>query len=101
MSMKKVKFDIGLTKDNKKFKIKDLSTGQALMLQIAFKLALLLNKGEEGLVLADEGMSALDGDNLLHVINMFSEMPFQLVFVLHNVNDLPAFVNVIDLDQGE
>jgi len=97
----KGKFDIILTTDEGQFSYKDLSTGQRLILQIAFKLSLLLDKGEEGLLIADEGMSALDRDNLLHVINLFENLPFQLVFVLHNFDEPPMSVKVINLSAEE
>ncbi|MHA1437949.1 MAG: hypothetical protein ACTSPD_10265 [Promethearchaeota archaeon] len=97
----KGRFDIILTTADGQYSYKDLSTGQRLILQIAFKLALLLDKGEEGLLIADEGMSALDRENLLHVINLFENLPFQLVFVLHNFDEPPISVKVINLSAEE
>lgn len=97
----KGRFDIILTTTEGQYSYKDLSTGQKLILQIAFKLALLLDKGEEGLLIADEGMSALDRENLLHVINLFENLPFQLVFVLHNFDEPPMSVKVINLSAEE
>lgn len=79
----KGKFAIELQKDNVSYNYKDLSCGQKLILQIGFKLALLLERGETGLIVADEGLSSLDEDNLNHIINLFKQFPFQLLFVLH------------------
>jgi DNA repair exonuclease SbcCD ATPase subunit len=93
-------FEIILKKnDGSLWKYKDLSTGQELMLQIAFKMALLLERGEEGLLIADEGFGALDADNLSHIITLIDSMPFQLVFILHNFTDVPSNIKVIDLNK--
>ena len=94
----KGKFSITLYKKDVKFNYKDLSTGQKLLLQLAFKLALLLERGEEGIMIADEGLSSLDYQNLLHVLNIFENFPFQLIFILHGIEDIPGNVKVIDLN---
>jgi len=96
----KGKFDMNLTdSEGEVFTYKDLSTGQKLMLQIAFKLALLIERGEEGLIIADEGLSSLDSDNLNHILAIFENFPFQLVFIIHHVNDVPVRIKTIDLDE--
>ena len=97
----KGKFDMKLTKEDQVYTYKDLSTGQKLMLQIAFKLALLLERGEEGLVIADEGLGSLDHENLLHVLTIFQNYPFQLVFIIHHFDNLPDGIQVIDLNPQE
>jgi len=94
----KGKFDFVLFKDNVKYYRDDLSTGQKLILQIAFKLAILLERGEYGIIIADEGMSSLDKENLLYIIDMFSNFNFQLIFVIHNVEDVPSYVKSINLN---
>ena len=97
----KGKFAIELQKDNVSYKYKDLSTGQKLVLQIAFKLALLLERNETGIIIADEGMSSLDQENLEHVLGIFNNLPFQLFLVLHHFEDIPETIKVINLDKGE
>ncbi len=98
----KGKFDMKLTdKEDQVFTYKDLSTGQKLMLQIAFKLALLLERGEEGVVIADEGLGSLDHENLLHVLTIFQNYLFQLIFIIHHFDNLPDGVRVIDLNPQE
>lgn len=89
--------DYTLSKDGIKYTKEDLSSGQKLILQIAFKLALLMQRGESGLVIADEGMSSLDSSNLLHIIDLIKGLPFQLLIVLHNVDKMPEYVNIIEL----
>lgn len=88
-----------LYKDNQKYSKKDLSTGEKLILQIAFKLAILLQRGESGLIIADEGMANLDRDNLLHVIDLVKGFSFQLLFVIHNCEELPHYVYTINLGE--
>lgn len=96
----KGKFDIKLINRNGEvFAYKDLSTGQRLMLQIAFKLALLIERGESGLIIADEGLSSLDKENLLHVLKIFENYPFQLICILHHFEEIPAGVQIIDLEE--
>lgn len=95
----KGKFAIRLQKGDIVYKYKDLSTGEKLILQIAFKLALLLERGEEGIMVADEGMSSLDRENLLHVLSIFENMPFQLVFVIHNLEEVPENIKTINLNE--
>jgi len=95
----KTKFNLKL-KDNKDrtWNYGDLSTGQKLLLQIAMKSAVLLQNNESGLIVADEGLGSLDEENLQYIIELFNELPFQLIMVLHHFKGIPDFVNVIDLN---
>ena len=95
----KGRFTISLQKDDIEYKYKDLSTGQKLLLQIAFKLAMLMQNDQTGIIIADEGMSSLDSENLQHVLNIFSNYPYQLLFVIHNLEDIPSDIKVIDLNE--
>ena len=97
----KGKFSIILTKNEIEYTYSDLSEGQKLILSIAFKLALLMERAEEGIVIADEGFSSLDRENLMHVITIFQNLPFQLFFVLHRADNIPENIKVIDLNEGE
>ena len=93
----KGRFNILLTKEDIQYKYKDLSCGQGLILQIALKLALLLQRGLEGILVSDEGLSALENNNLEDIINLFKELPYQLIFVLHRANIEDSEVNIIKL----
>ena len=97
----KEKFTIALQKEGIDYNYKDLSTGQKLLLQIAFKLALLMEKGESGIVVADEGMGSLDSDNLQHVLGIFENLPFQLFFIIHNLEEVPDGIQTINLNNKE
>jgi len=95
----KGKFTIALQKDDIPYKYKDLSTGQKLILQIGFKLALLIEQNKTGIIIADEGLSSLDEGNLLHVVDIFENLPFQLFMVLHHCPELPESIKIIDLNK--
>ena len=95
----KGKFVINLEKNNIIYKYKDLSTGQKLMLQIAFKLALLLQNNDTGVVLADEGFTHLDEETLLHCLQIFEGLPFQLIMCLHRFDKVPENIKVIELEE--
>jgi DNA repair exonuclease SbcCD ATPase subunit len=97
----KDKFAIVLEKEGIEYKYKDLSTGQKLLLQIAFKLAILMERGESGIIVADEGMGSLDEENLFHVLKIFENLPFQLFLVLHRFEEVPDNIKVIDLNKKE
>ena len=97
----KGKFNINLKKGNITYKYKDLSTGQKLLLQIAFKLAILMERNESGTIVADEGMSSLDQENLKHILSIFEDYPFQLLLVLHRFEDVPDNIKVINLNKED
>jgi len=92
-------FAILLQKDNQEYNYKNLSNGQKLILSIAFKIALLLERGEEGLIIADEGFSSLDADNLQSVIDLFVNLPFQLIAVIHRWDNDSSDLKVINLGE--
>ena len=91
--------DIIFFKDGEQYGYKDLSSGQRLIVSIGFQLALLMERGESGLVIADEGFSSLDADNLKMVLDVFKNLPFQLLCVVHRLNDIPDNVNIINLGE--
>jgi len=93
----KGKFNILLEREGVQYKYKDLSCGQRLILQIALKIALLLQQNKTGLMMSDEGLSALENDNLEDIINLFKDLQFQLVFVLHRANIEDPEINIIKL----
>ncbi len=93
------KFNITLWSKGIKYNYKDLSTGQKLILQIAFKLAILMERNENGIIIADEGMSSLDKENLNHILQIFENYPFQLLFVIHNLEEVSNNIQIIDLNK--
>jgi len=90
-------FDILLEKDGEEYHYKDLSSGQKLILSIAFQIALLIQKQESGIIIADEGFGSLDINSLGIIFELFRNYPFQLVCILHRFDEVPDNVNVINL----
>jgi AAA15 family ATPase/GTPase len=90
-------FDIVLHKDGEEYTYKDLSTGQRLILSIAMKLAILIERNEKGLLIADEGLSSLDETNLSYIIKLFNDLPFQLVAIIHRFETEEENINIISL----
>jgi len=97
----KGKFEIVLRKDEINYPYNLLSEGQKLILQIAFTLALLLSKNQSGLIIADEGFSSLDEENLLHILTIFENYPFQIIFCLHLFLNVPEGIKIIKLGKKE
>jgi DNA repair exonuclease SbcCD ATPase subunit len=73
-----------------------LSSGQKTFLSAIFKVAILLQKGLTGIIVADEGMGALDLINLKNLIEIVKDLNFQWVIVYQNINkDFDAnFINI-------
>ena len=95
----KGQLELKMYKDGKEFSYRELSTGQKLILSIAFQLALLIEEGEEGVIIADEGFSGLDQNNLNMVFELFRELPFQLISIVHRYEiDKTNNINVINLN---
>ncbi len=88
---------ITLEKDGFVYSYDNLSKGQKLVVQIAFKLALLLKAQSTGIIIADDGISDLDDPNLEHIISLFTKLPFQLLFVLQRFHLKSYNIKVIDL----
>jgi hypothetical protein len=62
-------------------KYDQLSTGQKCFLGTVFKLAILLQQNETGLVLMDDGLNNLDAINLTNLISICQTLPFQIIAV--------------------
>ena len=96
----KGKFEIVLMREDIQYKYKDFSTGQRLLLQTALKLALLMQQGRSGLISSDEGLGSLDDETLEYVLNLFKELPFQLIFTRHGYENTDNEINVIKLGEN-
>ena len=92
-------FDIKLLNNNNgtEFVYKELSNGQRLFVTVAFQLALLMEKNESGLVVADEGLSSLDGANLNIMLELFKNSPFQLIAIVHRFQTNDTSIKNIQL----
>lgn len=97
---KKNNFVIQASINNNNYDYKQLSTGQQLIVQIALKLAILMERNEGGVIICDEGFATLSQKNLLLIIEMFNNLPFQLLMCLHRFNNVPTYMKLIEL-KGE
>ena len=94
---KKGEVSLELTKEGISYDYFDLSSGQKLLLTVGFQLALLLEKGEEGIIIADEGFSSLTEENLNLLLDMIKQYPFQLIYIIHRSNSVPEGIQEIKL----
>lgn len=75
--------EINIQKNGQDYIYSELSNGERLLVTVAFQLALLMEKNETGLIIADEGFSSLAENNLNLVFDLFINSPFQLISVVH------------------
>lgn len=89
----KVHFDIDkkgnpslkIVRANKEFDYDELSAGEKIFVSFLFKIALLLEQGKNGILIADEGLSELSAENIQRVIQVVKGLPIQLFLISHNV----------------
>ena len=62
------------------------STSNSAVDSVIFKIALLMEQQETGLILADEAFNALSGENLNRILEVISNLPIQLLCISHNPN---------------
>ena len=95
----KSNFDITLinNKNGTEFKYKELSNGQRLFVTVAFQLALLMEKNESGLIIADECFSSLSLPSLEQMFELFKNSPFQLVSIVHRFTTSDVSIKNIQL----
>lgn len=93
----KRRLEIILYKNETKYSYDDLSNGQKLILATAFQLAILLERGQNGLIIADEGFSSLSETNLEKVLDIFKNFPFQLIYIIHQSSVSPEGAKEITL----
>lgn len=92
-------FDITIKKNGHEYSYKELSSGQRLLLSIAFQLAMLLDKGDVGIILADEGFNNLGEEDMVCLYEMLKDLPFQIVSIIHRFSDVSRDINIIDLNK--
>lgn len=94
-------FDIVIYKDSDMYSYKDLSSGQRLLLSIAFQIALLLDQGDTGVIIADEGFTNLDNDTMKVLYELFAQLPFQVISILHRFESETKNINLIKIEKEE
>lgn len=96
---KKGDFNLSILKKGEEYDYKDLSSGQRLLITIAFQIALLLDNGESGVIIADEGFSNFDEATMRLVYDFFNDLPFQLISIVHRFDSPDEFINIINLSK--
>jgi len=97
----KNKFDFVVYKHDTPLNYKQLSTGQKLIVSIAMKMALLLENGETGLIISDEGLSSLSENNLTLIFELIQEYPFQLLSVVHRYENPLNCLKLFHVKEGK
>jgi DNA repair exonuclease SbcCD ATPase subunit len=96
---KKGDFTLSIMKSGQEYDYKELSSGQRLLITIAFQIALLLDNGETGVIIADEGFSNFDEITMRLVYDLFNDLPFQLISIVHRFDNPDEFINIINLNK--
>jgi len=76
--------EIIVTRNEKQYTYDQLSQGEKIFLSTVFKIALLMEQQESGLMLADEAFNSLSGENLNRILEIISNLPVQLLCISHN-----------------
>ena len=76
--------EVVVTRDNKKYTYDMLSKGEKIFLSTIFKIALLMEQQETGLMISDEAFSSLSTNNLNRILDIISNLPIQLICVSHD-----------------
>ena len=67
---------------NETLDYEELSSGEKIFLSALFKIAILLQKGENtGLLIIDEGIDNLSSENVIRLINVIERTNFQLILI--------------------
>lgn len=92
-----------IDRENETLDYDQLSQGEKIFISVIFKIALLLENNETGLLIADEGFDALSTENLDRIVNLVSNLPIQLIAVTHNknVDTSRAKIIYIEKEKGE
>lgn len=88
-----------IKRDDDELDYEQLSQGEKIFVSFIFKIALLLENNNSGLIIADEGLSALSTENLNRIITLASNLPIQLIAVTHNVDVDMSKTNVINIEK--
>lgn len=77
------KLEVLITRGENSYTYDQLSNGEKVFISTIFKIALLLERQEQGCMFADESFDCLSIENLERLIGIVSELPIQLFFVTH------------------
>lgn len=95
----KENIEIAVTRNEKTFTYDQLSQGEKVFLSSIFKIALLMERQESGLMMADEAFNSLSGENLNRLLEIISNLPVQLLCISHNPNINQELVKKIYIEK--
>ncbi len=76
--------EVVVTRNEKSYTYDQLSQGEKIFLSTIFKIALLMEQQETGLMVVDEAFNSLSGENLNRILEIISNLPIQLLCISHN-----------------
>jgi len=76
--------EVTVIRNEKSYTYDQLSQGEKIFVSTVFKIALLMEQQETGLMVADEAFNSLSGENLNRVLEIISNLPVQLLCISHN-----------------
>jgi len=76
--------EVTIKRNGKIYTYDMLSQGEKIFISAIFKIALLMERQESGLMVADEAFNALSGENLNRILEVISNLPVQLLCISHN-----------------
>ena len=95
----KSNINIQITRGNETLEYEQLSNGEQLFVSFIFKIALLLEHNETGLMIADEAFDCLSVENLNRITKLVSDLPIQLIWVSHNRDVDLLYARLINLEK--
>lgn len=93
------KLEIIINRGEKTYTYNQLSQGEKIFISTLFKIALLLERQEQGCIFADESFDCLSYENLTRIIDIISNLPIQLVFVTHQQDYQHQYASTIYIEK--
>jgi len=76
--------EVSITRNEKEYTYDMLSQGEKIFISTVFKIALLMERQESGLIISDESFNSLSSENLNRILEVVSNLPVQLLCISHN-----------------
>jgi hypothetical protein len=93
------KLEILIQRGEKTYTYNQLSQGEKIFISTLFKIALLLERQEQGCIFADESFDCLSYENLTRIIDIISNLPIQLIFVTHQQDYQHQYASTIYIEK--
>ena len=89
--------EVSVTRNEKTYTYDMLSQGEKIFISTVFKIALLMERQESGLIISDESFNSLSSENLNRILEVVSNLPVQLLCISHNPNIEESLAHKIDI----